>query len=510
MLRFVSFLTLVATLALGAGIPLPATAQEAGEDGQEEGPVRPASFHELKELSPIRARRLSSSDEDWQNGNVDARSILRGETRLLGELEGPGVIQHLWFTVGTNDPFYARNLVLRIYWDGEERPSVEAPLGDFFAVGHALRRDVNSIPVSNSTFGKAYNCYWPMPFRESARLEIANESSDYDAAVYWNVDWGNLDEVAENTPYFHARYRQEFPAKGGDYLFLDTEGAGYYVGTVYSARLRSPGWFGEGDERLYIDGEELPSLRGTGTEDYFSQAWGFHQLHRPYYGGSIIEGWQPGELISVYRWHWLDPIPFAESLRMTIEHKNFDFDLKEGTISSRDRHDDLSSVAYWYQLGQEKAFAEFPDAADRLYEMVHVEWEDRQEEIQKPEDVKMTMKTSTQLSGTGYLVLEGLDKDEEVRLSFEIPAEDRYRPRLFLGKTEKSGVFSVSFGKDALLARIDLNSERELEPHEELLDWTALKEENQTVILRCLEKGDLVLDALQLVPESSLKAEGNP
>ena len=300
-------------------------------------------------------RRESSSDTDMA-GNDDSRSIEPGETLEVANLEGPGVITEFWNTVSTIDPFYGRTLVLRIYYDGNEKPSVEVPLGDFFGLGHGnAHRDFSSIPVVVTGDGRSRTCFWRMPFREHFRMTVTNDSAtERIDSFYYHLNWQKHDTLPEDTAYFHARYRQEFPAKAGNYTLLDTQGRGHYVGTVYSAHQVELGWFGEGDDFFYIDGEETPRLRGTGTEEYFLDAWGFHEYVSPYAGVPLYEGALPGDRVSVYRWHIQDPIVFKKSLHVEIEHKGSVYK-EEGVLAEMqldscvERPDWLSSVAFWYQ-----------------------------------------------------------------------------------------------------------------------------------------------------------------
>src|SRR5208337_4786637 len=232
----------------------------------------------LDQMKEFESRRDSSSDPNWRNGNADARPILPHGELTLGELKGPGKIVHFWCTIAHEDPEYSRMLVLRIYWDGEQHPSVECPIGDFFAMGHGLDRPLTSLPVRVTSDGRGRNCYWPMPFRKSARVTVSNDSDKRCDAFYYYLDWQKWPSLPKSTAYFHAMYRQEFPCvMGRNYLIADLEGRGHYVGTVQSVVLVSPGWYGEGDDFFFIDGEKEPSLRGTGTEDYFCDGWGFRE-----------------------------------------------------------------------------------------------------------------------------------------------------------------------------------------------------------------------------------------
>ncbi len=161
-----------------------------------------------------------------------------------------------------------------------------------------------------------------MPFRKSARIEIVNQSEKPISLLYYNIDWIKKDRIADDTPYFHAQYRQEYPVKKGqDYVFLETKGKGHYVGTVLAVRTRSPAWFGEGDEKIYIDGERKASIWGTGTEDYFLCAWGLKRTSTPYFGVPYFDQWGiVGGHTSAYRWHINDPIVFNTGIKVTIEH----------------------------------------------------------------------------------------------------------------------------------------------------------------------------------------------
>lgn len=307
-------------------------------------------FESLTRASDAETRRASSANPDLSK-NGDSHTLQPGETFTLAELEGPGAITHFWNTIASADPFAGRSLVLRIYWDGNEKPSVEAPLGDFFGVGHGATSTFDSLPVGVSSYGRSRNCFWRMPFRKSAKVTISNEAANYGkVSLYYYLDWEKLPELPEDTLYFHARYRQSMPAAPGDYTLLETKGRGHYVGTVYSAHQVRLGWFGEGDDRFYIDGEETPRLRGTGTEDYFGDAWGFRQFHTPFYGVSLWEGVYPGDRVTAYRWHLVDPIRFRKSLKVSMEHRGSLYtDLGVATATFEERPDWLSSVAFWYQ-----------------------------------------------------------------------------------------------------------------------------------------------------------------
>lgn len=308
----------------------------------------------LGEKQNYRSKRISSFDPT--GGNRDALTIAPGQTAILAEIKGPAAIHHIWMTIAA-EPFYGRKLILRMYWDGEDTPSVEAPIGDFFAVGHGLNRNLASIPIVRSSEGRALNCYWYMPFRWSARITVTNEGSRPVGSFYYYIDYRELEDIKPDVPYFHAQYRQEMPCEPGrNYLILEAVGQGHYVGCNLSVLQRSMGWWGEGDDMIYVDGEETPSLHGTGSEDYFSDAWGMREGNHLYYGCSLQEeDFQVGAKATVYRFHLPDPIPFFKSIRVTIEHGH-----------ANDRADYYSSVAYWYQTEPHKPFPPLPPVEKRL------------------------------------------------------------------------------------------------------------------------------------------------
>ncbi len=344
-------------LALGLGLCAPALAQLS--------PGNPlAGLEKLKDYETMRA---SSCDSDWHNGNADSRPIEPGATLMLANLKGPGMITHFWNTIAHQAPFYSRLMTLRIYWDGEKNPSVECPIGDFFGVGHGLDKSFVSLPIKVSSDGRGRNCYWPMPFRKSARITVTNDSDKRCDAFYYYLDWQQHESLPKDTAYFHAMYRQEYPCvMGRNYLLADIVGRGHYVGTVQSVVNMSSGWYGEGDDFFFIDGETEPRLRGTGTEDYFCDGWGFRQHDGPFYGAPLWEGYAPGNRGSVYRFHLPDPVAFKKSLKVEIEHKGSqEFPDKTGS-GFIEREDLMSSVAFWYQTEPHKPWPAMPAAVDRL------------------------------------------------------------------------------------------------------------------------------------------------
>ncbi len=313
-----------------------------------------------------------------EDSNEDCFWVQPGKTQVVLDAKGPGAITHIWFTFFPPEPqewapqgsATNQEMLLRIYWDDRKRPAVEAPMGDFFCNAFGKRYEVASMPVVVGPTG-SYNCFWYMPFRKAARIEVVNQGTKPINLLYFNIDWIKKETMPADTPYFYAQYRQEYPLENGkDYVILDTRGKGHYVGTVLSVRTRSPNWFGEGDEKIYIDGEKKPSIWGTGTEDYFLQAWGLNKTCTPFFGTPYYDQYYRliGSHICCYRWHLADPIVFQKGIKVTFEHygwtsvdKNPDHKL----INWNEREDDFSSVAYWYQTGEPTFAARAPAAAQR-------------------------------------------------------------------------------------------------------------------------------------------------
>jgi hypothetical protein len=368
----------------------------------------------LAKLRQASTRRFSSYDRT--GGNDDRLHIEPGKTVTIAEHHGAGIVTHIWATLACESESFLRKIVLRAYWDGENDPSIEAPIGDFFGMGHARTANYASLPMQASPEdGKAFNCYFPMPFASHMKFTITNEAED-DLLFYYYVDLELHDVLEEGLGRFHAQYRQARPKGeseagltneqflfGGEttdgsrnYTILEAEGQGHYVGVLFSvySRRRSDvwDWYGEGDDMIFIDGQPglsvpdtvrkpdprigpkaaliedrdesspgandawPPTLHGTGTEDYFNTAWCPTQEYSgPYHG--IIAGGGPNwtEPVTLYRWHIEDPAIFRKNIRVTIEHGH-----------ANRRSDDVSSVAFWYQAEPHKPFDKLANVADRV------------------------------------------------------------------------------------------------------------------------------------------------
>ena len=302
----------IVILVLGLGLWVPgATAQLASDSG----------VPDLARAQDYSAHRVSSTNADPLS-NDDSLRPIPGETVVLADLEGPGVVTHIWLTVAAADYGWPRLLRLRIYYDGSPVPSVDAPVGDFFGVGLGLESPLESLAIRDSSSGRSRNSYWPMPFAKSCRITVTNEGSRRVSNLYYHVDYRKVPELPADTRYFHARYHQELPVVAGRfYPVLEIDGEGHYVGTVFSVVQAEPGWFGEGDEWIFVDGAAEPSIIGTGTEDYFNDAWSLRVDTGPYAGVTVAEGTGLGARMSAYRWHPSrpDPLPLTAAIRLRAQ-----------------------------------------------------------------------------------------------------------------------------------------------------------------------------------------------
>lgn len=322
---------------------------------------------DVARLKSYSAARVSSANR-FVASNDDSKRILPGETLVMADLEGAGVVTHIWLTVADSEFAWPRLLRMRVYYDGHKTPSVDAPLGDFFGVGHGSERNLFSNMVRDSSMGRARNSYWPMPYRRSCRITVTNEGRRMAAMFYYHVDYRKYDSLPPDIAYFHAYYRQERPARPGrNYAFLNIKGTGHYVGTVLSVVQTQVSWFGEGDDLFYVDGADKPQIVGTGSEDYFNEAWGLRDISGPWTGTPITEGEKLGSRLSGYRWHLPDPIPFQTSLWAGIEHSGWTAN-PDGSVRSgfEERPDFFSSVAFWYQKEVNEGLPEPPYGEDRL------------------------------------------------------------------------------------------------------------------------------------------------
>jgi hypothetical protein len=290
--------------------------------------------------------------------------IQPGETLTLADIQDSGAIQHIWLT----PTGHWRFSILRVYWDDQSHPSIECPVGDFFANGWCKPAMVNSLPVCVNP-GSAMNCYWEMPFRKRCRITLENIAVE-PMTVYWQVDY-TLTDVPEDAGYFHAQFRRTNPLPYKDvYTILDgVQGQGQYVGTYMAWGVNNTGWWGEGEIKFYMDGDaEFPTICGTGTEDYFCGSYNFenreakqYQEFTTAYAGlpQVIRPdgvYQSQQRFGLYRWHIMDPIRFEQDLRVTIQALGWRSGGRYLPLQ-----DDIASVAFWYQTLPTAPFPALPD-----------------------------------------------------------------------------------------------------------------------------------------------------
>jgi hypothetical protein len=342
----------------------------------------PEEFLDLARLRNYKTRRSSSWDRS--GGNADAVPVEPGQSATVLEVQGAGVVTHIWFTIGSSDRMHLKNLVLRAWWDGEATPSVEAPIGDFFGLGLGEYFTYESELTTVAAI-KALNAYFQMPFAHSARITVTNEGKARTDSLYFAIDYITFPALPADIGRFHAQYRQAAPCKGwtddwqrngdpavegkknlngeGNYVFLETTGKGHFVGVTHAVEQNQDGWFGEGDDMIFIDGDTQPTINGTGTEDYYNGAWGFGQPFGYQHNGApyIVDPERTGGRYCLYRWHTESPLTFEKSIRVTMEHGH-----------ANHRSDDFYSVAYWYQTEPHAAYPTLPPAPDRVPRLFRV------------------------------------------------------------------------------------------------------------------------------------------
>ena len=333
----------------------------------------------LADISTItNARTGRASSWDTTGRNQDRWTIPAGESRVLADIRGPGLLTHIWMTQRN----HYRDCLLKITWDNADHPSVLAPLGDFFGLGSGIVNSYQSQLFTASTrwnnqfeAGCALNCYAPMPFRERALVELVNESAE-DHMQYFYFDYEKVDELPAANGYFHAEFRRTNPFGGwgheitvntaesnivnkerqaweDNYLILETQGRGHYLGCTLSVTNFQGTWWGEGDDMIWVDGYKWPpDIHGTGSEDYLNQAWGMQRNAFLRNGSSIFEE-DTGGYQSSYVFHLENPVRFRKEVKVTIEHGHGNHLANE-----------MSSVAYWYAAEPARA-VDPPSVAQR-------------------------------------------------------------------------------------------------------------------------------------------------
>lgn len=359
-----------AVFGLNAASSPAATTKKTPEPLAPNPPPAPEALVSMARLRDYKCRRSSSWDRT--GGNADFIPLDTGATATLLDAKGPGVITHIWFTINSDDHMHLKNLVLRAWWDGESSPSIEAPIGDFYGLmlGDYFVYESALLVVAQA---KALNAYFQMPFETAARITITNEGKVRTNNLYYAIDYVTVPALPPNIARFHAQYRQAAPNQksasgnknldGADnYVFLEASGRGHFVGVTHGVLQNADGWFGEGDDMFFIDGDAQPTINGTGTEDYYNGAWDFYgnafanlRQGAPY----IVDPERTGGRYCLYRWHTESFITFEKSIKVTIEHGH-----------ANDRADDFYSVAYWYQTEPHAAFPPLPPPESRVAKVV--------------------------------------------------------------------------------------------------------------------------------------------
>jgi hypothetical protein len=320
--------------------------------------------------------RVSSSDVS--GANRDSVRVAAGGTASMMDVDGPGQISHIWITASDSEKYFLKRLVLRMYWDDEATPSVEVPLGDFFGLNTGEYAGYESAVLSVGG-SRSLNSFFPMPFRKHARITLTNEGTQPLFNLFFNIEYrAGPQEADAKSMYFHAQYRQAAPLHGwtnewydnGDfrvnrkenldgkdnYVFMEATGRGHYVGLTLGVVQNQDGWWGEGDEMLFVDSPDKPTISGTGSEDYFLGAWDFEsKFAYQTYGAPLVGSELAGSHNTAYRFHLDSPIPFTKSFKGTIEHGN-----------ANHRSDNYYSVAYWYQAEPHAPFPQLPPVEQRL------------------------------------------------------------------------------------------------------------------------------------------------
>ena len=329
-----------------------------------------------------------------RKGSACLGPFVNGSRFDMADIEGPGCIRHIWITTFPGEPLHDRNIILRVFWDGQTHASVEAPLSDFFGLAHG-RRTHFLAAYTGMPEGRAFNCLWPMPFAKHCRIEVENDIGEDCPMFFYQVDYTLGDDVTPDTPYFHAQFRRTTRTTMlQDYTILDgVEGRGRFLGSnvgIIPSAPSPPFWWGEGEVKVYLDGDtDFPTICGTGSEDYVCSGWGLGEFTGPYFGAPLLKH----GLVAYYRYHILDPIYFSSDIRVTVqqmgsvsEHearrrKEFveawrsagktTLEIpEEGPFRGGfDREDDYCSTAYWYQTLPTKPFPPPPDRATRSHDI---------------------------------------------------------------------------------------------------------------------------------------------
>lgn len=307
--------------------------------------------------NPTGGRGVGAQANGGRKGAPCRRNLGPGQEHVLADIEGAGVIKHIWLTVRPNTE-HMRTLTVRMWWDGEAYPSVEAPLLDFFGQAHGLQMPMDSALTALAE-GRGFNCYFLMPFETRAKISITNDGSQECEMLFYQVDYDLLPRLPKNTGRFHAQWRRQNPTvQKQDFVILDNiNRPGVFIGLTLGVRTLEPGWFGEGELKFYFDGDgAFPTISGTGTEDYFGSAWGIGEFQTQYTGCTLHRS----PYVSMYHWHITDPVRFTGLRKLTIQQMKWADDAVRETVQ------DVCSTAYWYQLEPHTPFPALPSVEERL------------------------------------------------------------------------------------------------------------------------------------------------
>ncbi len=352
---------------ISAAVPAASQAQTRANPSQAKPDILP-NYARAQDY-----KSLKQSSYDRTGGNADRFVVKPGDTQELFNATGPGVITHIWFTIAATGAMHLKELVLRAYWDGNAKPSIEVPVGDFFGLNLGQYQIFESAYIACSP-GKSLNCYFAMPFKSSARLTVTNEGTQNVGAFYSNIDYQLVQSLPDDAMYFHAQYRQQSPNVAittdgpkinldgkNNYVFMEAHGRGHLMGVTLGVLQNTDNWMGEGDDMIFVDDETKPVINGTGMEDYFLGSWDFGGrdgsipfAHRFYGAPLIVNPERAGGRYCCYRWHGDNPVTFTKYLKHTIEHGHAD-----------DRGDNYFSAAFWYQSEPDTDFPALPAVADR-------------------------------------------------------------------------------------------------------------------------------------------------
>ena len=439
-------------------------------------------------------KMIQVSSHDTTGGNNDRINLKPGESEVIFNEQGPGVIKRIWVTIDSRDPYYLRKILLRIYWDNEDNPSVEVPIGDFFGCAYEYTHHTSQY-IGMSSGG--YYCYFPMPFNENARIEVVNESSEELYAFYYHINYYKQEDPWPlNTGYFHAQWnRDQRTTSDSNFVALTAEGKGQMVGMSFNSQSYSGGLFYmEGDEMIYVDGEAYPSIYGTGMEDYFTSGWYFKngEYSAPYHGLVLLND-SLGR-ITAYRHHIPDAIPFDEQIKVTYEHGH-----------NNEEVADISTIVFWYQNEPHKPIESIRKASLRIPLRRPIA-----EDAMTPEEITVTSGNSRMKDMSDYgvdwinnqqLLLYG-NIDNGFEIQFKDLNEQAYNIDLYYTKGEVYDDFDI-YHNNQLIQRINTGTGK-VQPERSIL-LKNIKTNNRQINLRVKpvnssDTSSIGLDAFRLQP----------